>query len=202
MTPRKVERGRQPGRGSETSDRPVSRSQSGQKRRSTSQAHDEVDSKKGKMDMGPVGATGGKDRRVLVRINWSNTAIEDRTSRSSQHRLLSQTDPGLLSPHWNLKSSQPLSRRAPPLDPLKLQKHLDTVARHQHGLQGRRMKSLISLPGSSRKTGSLLRKSLFGIKLTTGLLPRQIDWTPWVMLKKPDPSGSLGINRSYTGCRW
>ena len=36
MTPRKVERGRQPGRGSDMSDRPASCSQSGQKRRSTS----------------------------------------------------------------------------------------------------------------------------------------------------------------------
>ena len=85
MTPRKVERGRQPGRGSETSDRPAGCSQSGQKRRSASRAHDEVDSKKGKTDSGSVGTTGGKDRRVMVGIDWQNTAIEDPTPKSSQH---------------------------------------------------------------------------------------------------------------------
>ena len=83
MTPRKVERRRQPGRGSKTSDRPGSRSQSGQKRRSTSRARDEVDSKKGKTDTGSVGATGGKDRRVTVGIDWQTTGIEDPTPKSS-----------------------------------------------------------------------------------------------------------------------
>ena len=85
MTPQKVERGRQPGRGSDMSNRPASCSQSGQKRRSTSQARDGVDSKKGKTDPGPVGASGGKDQRVLVSIDWSNTAIKDQTPKSSQH---------------------------------------------------------------------------------------------------------------------
>ena len=76
MTPRKIERGRQPGRGSEVSEKPASRSQSGHKRRSASRGCDEVDSKKGKKDGESVGATAGKDRKVLVGIDWRTAAIE------------------------------------------------------------------------------------------------------------------------------
>ena len=82
MTPRKVERGRQPDRGSEASDRQGGHSQSGQKRRSTSRPRDEADPKKGKTDSGLVGATGGKDRRVTVGIDWQTTGIEDLTPKS------------------------------------------------------------------------------------------------------------------------
>ena len=198
MTPRKVERGRQPGRASETSDRTGSRSQLGQKRRSASRARDEVDSKKGKTDTGSVGATGGKDRRVTVGIDWQTTGIEDPTP-SPTIRLSSQTDPGLLSPRRNLKSSLLSSPKALPQDPLKLLRHLDTVAKYQHDLQRRRMRSLRNLLGSSRKTGSFLKRSLYGTKPTTGLLLRRINWIPRVTLKKPDPFDSSGTSKSCTG---
>ena len=85
MTPRKIERGRQPGRGSEVSEKPASRSQSGHKRRSASRGRDEVDSKKGKKDGGSVGATAGKDRKVMVGIDWHTTAIEKPARKTSQH---------------------------------------------------------------------------------------------------------------------
>ena len=85
MTPCKIERGRQHGHGSETSEKPASRSQSGQKRRSVSRGCDEVDSKKEKKDGGSVATTGGKDRRVTVGIHWHTTAIEKPARKSSQH---------------------------------------------------------------------------------------------------------------------
>ena len=85
MTPRKVERGRQPGRGSEVSEKPASHSQSGHKRRSASQGHNEVDSKKGKKDGGPVSAAAGKDQKVTVGIDWRTTAIEKPARKTSQH---------------------------------------------------------------------------------------------------------------------
>ena len=76
MTPHKIERGRQPGRGSEVSEKSASHSQLGHKRRSASWGHDEVDSKKEKRDGGPVSATTGKDRKVVVGIDWCTAAIE------------------------------------------------------------------------------------------------------------------------------
>ena len=85
MTPRKIERGRQPGRGSDVSEKPASRSQLGHKRRSASQGRDQVDSKKEKKDGGSVGATAGKDRKVAVGIDWSTAAIERPARKTSQH---------------------------------------------------------------------------------------------------------------------
>ena len=69
MTPRKIERGRQPGQGSGTSEKMASHSQSGQKRRSASRGCNEVDAKKGKTDGGLAGATGCKEKRVSVGID-------------------------------------------------------------------------------------------------------------------------------------
>ena len=85
MTPRKVERGRQQGRGPVASDKPASRSQSGQKRRSASRGRDEVDPKKEKKDSGQDGATAGKDRRVGTGIDWRTAAIEKPARKLSQH---------------------------------------------------------------------------------------------------------------------
>ena len=85
MTPRKIERGRQPGHGSDVSEKPASRSQSGHKRRSASRGRDQVDSKKEKKDGGPVGATAGKDRKVIVGIDWSTAAIEKPARKNPQH---------------------------------------------------------------------------------------------------------------------
>ena len=85
MTPRRVERGRQQGRGPAAPDKPASRSQSGQKRRSASRGRDEVDPKKEKRDGGPVGATAGKDKRVGTGINWQTAVIEKPARKASQH---------------------------------------------------------------------------------------------------------------------
>ena len=85
MIPGKVERGRQPGRGSETSEKQTGRSQSRQKRRSTSRGCDQVDYKKGKTDGGSEGTMGGKDWKIKVGIDWRNTAIEEPTPKVSSH---------------------------------------------------------------------------------------------------------------------
>ena len=85
MTPRKIERGRQHGRGSDVPKKPASRSQLGQKRRSASRGRDQVDSKKEKKDGGPVGATAGKDRKVIVGIDWRTAAIKKPARKTSQH---------------------------------------------------------------------------------------------------------------------
>ena len=65
MTPRKIERGRQPGRNQDLSDRRTSHSDSGQKRRSASQGRDEVDLKKGRMEGHNTGTSSEKSRKVL-----------------------------------------------------------------------------------------------------------------------------------------
>ena len=64
MTPRKVERGRQPGRDQDSSSRPPS-----QKRRSQSCPRDEASAKKGRTD--------GDNRpgKIQVGIDWANTGI-------------------------------------------------------------------------------------------------------------------------------
>ena len=86
MTPRKIQWGRQPSRGSKTSEKQTSRSLSGQKRRSASRGRDQVDPKKGKTDTGTAGAADGRDRKVLVGIDWQTTAIEEPAPKtSSQH---------------------------------------------------------------------------------------------------------------------
>ena len=73
------------GRGSEKSEKPASRSQSGHKRRSASRERDEVDSEKEKKDGGSVGTTGDKERRVVVGVDWRITAIEKPARKPSQH---------------------------------------------------------------------------------------------------------------------
>ena len=86
MTPRKIQWGRQPTQGSETSEKQTSRSLSGQKRRSASRSRDQVNPKKGKMDAGTAGTVEGRDRKVLVGIDWQTTAIEEPAPKtSSQH---------------------------------------------------------------------------------------------------------------------
>ena len=85
MTPRKVERGRAPGRGSDASEKPASHSQSGHMRRSASRGSDDCDSKRGKRDSGPVGAVAGKDRKVVTGIDWSTAAIEKPARKNPQH---------------------------------------------------------------------------------------------------------------------
>ena len=85
MTPCKIERGRQPGRGSNVSERPASRSQLGQKRRSASRGRDQVDSKKEKKDGRLVSATAGKDQKVVTGIDWCTDDIEKPARKTSQH---------------------------------------------------------------------------------------------------------------------
>ena len=101
MTPRKIERGRQPGRGSETSEKQTGRSLLGQKRRSASRGRDEVDPKKGKTDGGLEGAKSGKDRKVKVGIDWLNTTIEEPTPKAFSHHLS-------FKPDWSGASKSPL----------------------------------------------------------------------------------------------
>ena len=64
MTPRKVERGHQPGRDQDSSSRPLS-----QKRRSQSHPWDEVSAKKGRTD------SDNRPGKVQVGIDWVNTGI-------------------------------------------------------------------------------------------------------------------------------
>ena len=198
MTPRKVERGRQPGRGSETSDRPAGRSQSGQKRRSASRAHNDVDSKKGKTDSrigwdyGWQGTKGyGRNRLAEYRHRRPNPQVLP--TSVFQAGLIRDFQVSTGSQNQVCRSSLRVLPKGPP----KLRGHLDTIARRQHDLQRRRKKR--SLPGSSRKTGSLLRRSLFGTKPTTGSLLRRIDWIPRVTLKKPDPFDSFGHQQVLYG---
>ena len=68
------------------SEKQTSRSLSGQKRRSASRGRDQVDPKKGKTDAGTAGTADGRDRKVLVGIDWQTTAIEEPAPKtSSQH---------------------------------------------------------------------------------------------------------------------
>ena len=64
MTPRKVERGHQPGREQDSSSRPPS-----QKRRSQSRPRDEVNAKKGQTD------SEHRPSKIQVGIDWANTGI-------------------------------------------------------------------------------------------------------------------------------
>ena len=64
MTPRKVERGHQPGRDQDSSSRPLS-----QKRRSQSRPQEEVSAKKGRTD------SDNRPGKIQVRIDWANTGI-------------------------------------------------------------------------------------------------------------------------------
>ena len=85
MTPRRIDRGRQPSRTSDSADRQSGRSNSGQKRRSASRGRDQVDSKKGRTDTSRDVASGERPRRVKVGIDWDSTGIEGPGPRSVPH---------------------------------------------------------------------------------------------------------------------
>ena len=140
MTPQKIQWGRQPSRGSETSEKQTSHSLSGQKRRSASRSRDQVDPKKGKTDARTAGTADGRDRKVLVGINWQTTTIEEPAPKtSSQHPSFkpdrtgaskSPPEPKIKSAVMSLRDLLPSSQSP--------QSHQGTIARHQHSLPRRR----------------------------------------------------------------
>ena len=109
MTPRKIQWGRQPSRGSETSEKQTSHSLSGQKRRSASRSHDQVDPKKGKTDASGQLAL----RKAGTRRYWSVSTgklppSKNRLSNtSSQHPSFrpDRTGAPKLSPEPKVKSA-------------------------------------------------------------------------------------------------
>ena len=79
MTPRKVERGRQPGRDQDSSSRPPS-----QKRRSQFHPREEASAKKGQMD------SDNRPGKIQVGIDWANTGIVNPSPNLTQNIHLSR----------------------------------------------------------------------------------------------------------------
>ena len=95
MTPRKVERGRQPGRDQDSSSRPPS-----QKRRSQSRPREEASAKKGRTD--------GDNRpgKIQVRIDWANTGIGKPVPKPDSKHPSFKADPsGVDEPQPRMKST-------------------------------------------------------------------------------------------------
>ena len=95
MTPRKVERGRQPGRDQDSSSRPPS-----QKRRSQSRPRDEAIAKKGR--------TEGDNRpgKIQVGIDWANTGIGKPVPKPDSKHPSFKADPsGLDEPQPRMRST-------------------------------------------------------------------------------------------------
>ena len=80
MTPRKIDRGRQPHKEQEAK-RAVS-----QKHQSQSQPRDEANPKRGRME------GEGKPRKIQVGIDWSTTGIQKPVSKPDSHPLSSKLD--------------------------------------------------------------------------------------------------------------
>ena len=81
MTPQKVEHGRQPGRGQESSSRPPS-----QKRQSQSHPRDEADPKKGRTE------SEQRPSKIQVGIDWANTGISKPIPKPDSRHLSFKPD--------------------------------------------------------------------------------------------------------------
>ena len=95
MTPRKVERGRQPGRDQDSSSRPPS-----QKRRSQSCPRDEASAKKGQTD------GDGRSSKIQGGIDWANTGIGKPVPKPNSKHPSFKADPsGVDEPQPRMKST-------------------------------------------------------------------------------------------------
>ena len=95
MTPRKVERGRQPGRDQDSSSRPPS-----QKRQSQSRPREEVSAKKGRTD------SDNHPGKVQVRIDWANRGIGKPVPKPDSKHPSFKADPsGVDEPQPRMKST-------------------------------------------------------------------------------------------------
>ena len=95
MTPRKVERRRQPGRDQDSSSRPPS-----QKRRSQSRPPDEANAKKGRTD------SEHHTSKIQVGIDWANTGIGKPVPKSDSKHPSFKADPsGVDEPQPQIKST-------------------------------------------------------------------------------------------------
>ena len=95
MTPRKVERGRQPGRDQDSSSRPLS-----QKRRSQSRPRNEASAKKGRTD------SDNRPGKIQVGIDWANTGIGKPIPKpDSKHPSFKAVPSRVDEPHTRMKSS-------------------------------------------------------------------------------------------------
>ena len=95
MTPRKVQRGRQPGRDQDSSSRPPS-----QKRWSQSRPQEEVNAKKGRTD------NEQRPSRIQVGIDWANTGIGKPIPKpDSKHPSFKADPPGPDEPLPRMKST-------------------------------------------------------------------------------------------------
>ena len=93
MTPRKVERGRQPGRDQDSSSRPPS-----QKRRSQSRPREEASAKKGRTD------SDNRPGKIQVGIDWANTGIGKPVPKSDSKHPSFKADPsGVDEPQPRMK---------------------------------------------------------------------------------------------------
>ena len=154
MTPRKIERGRQQGHGSDAPEKPASHSQSGQKRRSASWGRDKVDSKKEKKDDGPVGATTGKDRKVGTGIDWHTAIIEKPGQKTSQH-------PSFRPDRGGASKSPPEPKVKSAVVTKGANKASGTSGRHSHtpARSPQKKDKRQGPPGFKTKTGSRLKRS-------------------------------------------
>ena len=95
MTPRMVERGRQPGRDQDSSSRPPS-----QKRRSQSHPREEASAKKGRTD------SDNRPGKIQVRIDWANTGIGKPVPKPDPKHPSFKADPsGVDEPQPQMKST-------------------------------------------------------------------------------------------------
>ena len=95
MTPRKVERGHQPGRDQDSSSRPPS-----QKRRSQSRPRDEASAKKGRTD------GDNQPGKIQVGIDWANTGIGKPVPKPDSKHPSFKADPsGVDEPQPRMKST-------------------------------------------------------------------------------------------------
>ena len=95
MTPRKVERGRQPGRDQDSSSRPPS-----QKRRSQSHPREEASANKGRMD------SDNRPGKIQVGIYWANTGIGKPVPKPNSKHPSFKADPsGVDEPQPRKKST-------------------------------------------------------------------------------------------------
>ena len=95
MTPRKAERGRQPGRDQDSSSRPLS-----QKRRSQSCPREEASAKKGRTD------SDNRPGKIQVGIDWANTGIGKPVPKPDSKHPSFKADPsGVDEPQPRIKST-------------------------------------------------------------------------------------------------
>ena len=196
MTPRKIQRGRQPSRGSETSEKQTSHSLSGQKRRSASRSHDQVDPKKGKTDARTAGTADGRDQKVLIGVDWQTTAIKEPAPKTSSQHLSFKPDRTGASkslPEPKVKSAVvvkgPSAKSTKSTEPSG--HHSQTPAWSPKKKNNKPLKP----PGFKSKDQELTEKEMVRDRAYDWIAARADRLDPEVMLRRLVPSNSLGTSR-------